>query len=98
MSDELLMQTFVEEAREYLDEVEPSLIELKEVSEATGEADSDILDGVFRLFHSIKGSASFLQFDTITGVTHEAETLLDLFRQRAMKLTVRHVGLLCRTI
>ena len=56
-----------------------------------------ILNAIFRLFHSLKGTATFLDFQAIIGVTHEAETLLDIFRKGKAEITPYHVDLLCRT-
>ncbi len=98
MSDDVLIHTFVEEAREYIDEAEPSLIELRQASAASGAVDSEILDRIFRLFHSMKGSAGFLQLDTIGAVTHEAETVLDHFRNGRLSISEDSVTLLCRAL
>ncbi len=55
------------------------------------------MNAVFRLFHSLKGTASFLELDNIIKVTHEAETLLDIFRKGKANVSKQHVDLLCRT-
>ncbi len=89
---------FTQEARDYLDEVEPALIEISEASSDTGGADSELINGVFRLFHSMKGSAGFLQLNTVAQVTHEAETLLDKIRKGKAVLTLEITQLLCRTL
>ncbi len=89
---------FTQEARDYLDEVEPALIEISEASSDTGDADSELINGVFRLFHSMKGSAGFLQLNTVAQVTHEAETLLDKIRKGKAVLTLDITQLLCRTL
>ena len=89
---------FTQEARDYLDEVEPALIEISEESNDSGCTDSELINGVFRLFHSMKGSAGFLQLNTVAAVTHEAETLLDKIRKGKAVLTVEITQLLCRTL
>ena len=81
MVDTDLLQSFVEEGRESLDEVEPMLVELGQGVERGEEADQEILASIFRLVHSFKGSSSFLELNTVTSVTHQGETLLDLFRK-----------------
>ena len=85
------------ESRELLDEVEPQIIELEQMVSTAGSIDEGLLNGVFRLFHTLKGSASFLDLQTIIDVTHAAETLLDYFRSRQVMVTSQHVDLLCRT-
>ena len=93
-----LILGFTQEARDYLDEVEPALIEISEKADSTGEPDSELINGVFRLFHSMKGSAGFLQLNTVAAVTHEAETLLDKIRKGKATLTLETTQLLCRTL
>ena len=93
-----LILGFTQEARDYLDEVEPALIEISEESDSSGSSDSELINGVFRLFHSMKGSAGFLQLDTVAAVTHEAETLLDKIRKGKALLTVETTLLLCKTL
>ena len=94
-----LIQEFVLEAREYIDEVEPILIEIYNGSEkSTGKVDSELINSVFRMFHSMKGSAGFLSLTTIAGITHEAETLLDKVRNGKLTLNVQNTATLCKTI
>ncbi len=97
-SDLELILGFTQEARDYLDEVEPALIEISEASDDSDNVDSELINGVFRLFHSMKGSAGFLQLNTVAEVTHEAETLLDKIRKGKAVLTVEITQLLCRTL
>ncbi len=88
---------FVNSSRELLDDVEPQIIALEKSSNAYGEVDPEILNTIFRLFHTLKGTASFVDLQTITSVTHEAETLLDIFRKEKISLRTEHIDLLCRT-
>jgi two-component system chemotaxis sensor kinase CheA len=92
-----LIQGFVEEGREMLDDVEPQLVELETLADESGEVDPEIINTIFRLFHSLKGGAGFLDLDTVQKVTHEAETLLDMFRKGKGKLSSEHIDLLNRT-
>ncbi len=92
-----MVKYFVADSRELLDDVEPQIIAMEEKALSLGEVDQEVLNTVFRLFHSLKGSASFLDLQTITSVTHEAETLLDLFRKGETVISPEHVDLLIRT-
>jgi len=92
-----LLAGFVEESLEMLDEVEPLLIELEKNSDESGEVDPEVLNTIFRLFHSMKGSAGFLDLITVNGVTHVAETLLDMFRKGVASILGGHIDLLNRT-
>ncbi|MBN2712303.1 MAG: chemotaxis protein CheA [Planctomycetes bacterium] len=98
MIDDSLISDFVAEGREMLDEVEPKLIELQQMFEATGEMDMDVIGTIFRLFHSMKGSAGFLGLNNVSSVTHEAETLLDLFRKGKATMKQEHTDLFCRSL
>ena len=91
--DDGLIREFIRESREMLDEAEVKFVEL----DSGQVADVDVINAVFRMFHSIKGSAGFLNFPNILLVTHEAESLLTLFRKGKVKFLPCHTELLCRT-
>ena len=93
-----MIQDFVTESRDLLDEIEPQIIELEQVVAAAGKIDEKLLNAIFRLFHTVKGSASFLDLQAVIQVTHEAETLLDYFRTGQLSVTSEHVDLLCRVV
>ena len=84
-----IIQEFATESRDMIDQLEPAIIELGQNS------DPETLNAIFRLFHSMKGSAGFLEFDHMTRVAHAAENLLDLIRNGEIKLVPNHVTLLC---
>ncbi|MGI6491241.1 MAG: chemotaxis protein CheA [Pelotomaculum sp.] len=92
-----MVKFFVAESRDLLDEVEPQIIALERDAASSGKVDESIIGAIFRLFHSLKGSASFLGFQTVAKVTHEAETLLDIFRNGEAVLDSGHVDLLINT-
>ncbi|MGD9848784.1 MAG: chemotaxis protein CheA [Desulfuromonas sp.] len=89
-SDQIeIILEFVQESQDMIEQLEPTIIELGQ------KADQETINAVFRLFHSMKGSAGFLEFNHITTVAHAAESLLDLVRSGKMVLQADHVGLLC---
>jgi len=90
-----IIDYFLTESRESVAEVEPLLIELEEEG---GQPDKATIDTIFRLFHSMKGSAGFLEFGHVEGVTHHAETLLDLVRTSQLAFNVEVVDVLCRAL
>ncbi|MDR2705168.1 MAG: Hpt domain-containing protein, partial [Planctomycetaceae bacterium] len=98
MNDMSLILEFVQEAREYIDEIEPTLIEINNGATDAGTVDAELINSVFRLFHSMKGSAGFLSLTTVTSVTHEAETLLDKIRNGKSSLTVQITATLCKAL
>ncbi len=57
--------------------------------------DGTTMNAIFRLFHSMKGSAGFLELDHVTRVAHTAENLLDLIRNGGVRMQAEHVNLLC---
>ncbi|HEB88374.1 MAG TPA: chemotaxis protein CheA [Deltaproteobacteria bacterium] len=89
---------FVVESREMIGEVEPVLVELETEAENSGEIDMSQIDAIFRAFHSMKGSGGFLDLDNLVAVTHQAESLLDLFRKGRAKLEPRHITVLCKAM
>ncbi len=92
-----LLLAFVEEGNELLDESEPLLIELETKSNESGEVDGEVINTIFRLYHSLKGGAGFLDLNTLGKVTHVAETLLDLFRKGKASIGSDHVDILNKT-
>lgn len=91
-----LIHSFTAEGMEMIEDVEPSLIELQERTEESGQVDDETLNSIFRLFHTMKGSAGFLDLNTLQGVTHEAETLLDLYRKGVLCPDREHIDLLIK--
>ncbi len=59
--------------------------------------DVDTINSIFRLFHSMKGSAGFLELHNITNAAHTAENLLDLIRSGKIKMEPEHIDLLCQS-
>ena len=76
-----ILLSFVAEGYERLDDSEAQLSRL-------GDGDNTTqLNSVFRLFHSVKGSAGYLGFENIKKLTHEAETMLDVFLKEKVPVT-----------
>jgi len=79
--DEIL-QDFIVETTELLEGLDEDLVALEK-----SPKDADLLNKVFRAFHTIKGSSSFLGFDKITQLTHKLEDLLNSLRRFDLELT-----------
>ncbi|MDH4224468.1 MAG: chemotaxis protein CheA [Deltaproteobacteria bacterium] len=94
-TDESIIHEFVVESMDMIDQIEPKLIEISN-QPAHESADFDTIHTVFRLFHSMKGSAGFMNLKTVQSVTHETETFLDLVRNGKIGLTNEHINLLFR--
>ena len=79
-NDEVFI-AFVEESREHLSTLEEDIIGL----ETDGQAiNNDLVNKVFRVAHSIKGTAAFLALDKIKDLAHAMESLLGLFRDHLL--------------
>lgn len=74
LEDEIL-QDFLVEAAEILEQMNEQLIELEKSPE-----DSELLNSIFRGFHTVKGGAGFLALDGMVGVCHIAEDVFDVLR------------------
>lgn len=77
-----LIQDFIAESREHVESAEAALIELENTPD-----NNEILNQIFRSFHTIKGMAGFLNLTDINGLAHAAENLLDLARKNQLVLT-----------
>jgi two-component system chemotaxis sensor kinase CheA len=75
-------ETYREEARELLGELETALLELEKVP-----ADGELIGRVFRAMHTIKGSGAMFGFDDIAAFTHDVETVYDLVRSGRIPVT-----------
>lgn len=75
LNDEI-MQDFLLEAGEILELLNEQTVELE-----SNPDDKDLLNAVFRSFHTIKGGAGFLGIDALVTVCHTAENVFDVLRQ-----------------
>ena len=74
-SDDEILQDFLVEAGEILERLNEELVELEQSPD-----DNDLLNAVFRGFHTIKGGASFLSLDGLVQVCHRAEDVFNVLR------------------
>lgn len=86
-----IVDSFISEGLDLIENAEDKIGRLEK------DKDQELVNTIFRMFHSIKGSAGFLQFDNIKNVTHEAETLLDIFRSSKSIPDQHEVDLLYQT-
>ena len=80
--DPELIQAFLVESRELLQEVGQDLVRLE-----SAPADQELLNRTFRALHTIKGTSGFLGFDPIVRLAHGAEDILSSLRQGRLQLT-----------
>jgi two-component system, chemotaxis family, sensor kinase CheA len=80
--DEALLNDFITEALEYIDEIELNVLNMEQNPE-----NKDYVNAVFRPFHSIKGVAGFLNLTEIRDLAHNLENLLDKVRNDEQSVT-----------
>ena len=76
-----LLTEFHAEALDHLQQIEAALLALDEAPD-----DPEALSSIFRSFHTIKGVSGFLHLTPMHTLTHEVEWLLDLARNRKLRL------------
>ncbi|MGX2086250.1 chemotaxis protein CheA [Xanthomonas axonopodis] len=84
-----LMQTFLAESRDLLEDMERHLLEAER-----GEPSPDAVNAIFRAAHTIKGSGGLFDLPQLVGFTHVVESVLDLVRDEALSLSSELIGLL----
>jgi two-component system chemotaxis sensor kinase CheA len=80
-ADEEIIQAFLEESRENLDQLDRDLVELEQ-----RPSDPQLLSQVFRTIHTIKGTCGFLGFHHVEALTHAGENLLGALREGELGL------------
>ncbi|WP_114010652.1 chemotaxis protein CheW [Cohaesibacter intestini] len=73
-----LLREFIEETNESLDVVDVELVKFEQEPN-----NAQILDNIFRLVHTIKGTCGFLGLPRLESLAHAAETLMGKFRDGA---------------
>ena len=84
---------FFEESFEALDSMEAALLKLD-----IGAPDSELINTIFRVAHSIKGGSATFGFAEIASFTHSLETLLDELRSGGMQVTMPMSDLLLKSV
>ncbi len=77
-----ILEDFLVEAFEMIEQLDNDLIELENAPD-----DLDLLNRIFRVAHTIKGSSSFLNFDVLTRLTHNMEDVLNKARKGELAIT-----------
>ena len=74
-ADDEILQDFLVEAGEILEQLSEQLVELENSPD-----DKDLLNAIFRGFHTVKGGAGFLQLTELVDCCHAAENVFDTLR------------------
>ncbi|EPB6959334.1 chemotaxis protein CheA [Pseudomonas aeruginosa] len=75
-ADEEILQDFLVEVGEILEQLSEQLVELESRPD-----DMDLLNAIFRGFHTVKGGAGFLQLNALVECCHIAENVFDILRK-----------------
>jgi two-component system, chemotaxis family, sensor kinase CheA len=81
--------TYLQETEDLLADIEQCALALDE-----GKPAPELVNQLFRAFHTIKGSGAMCGFDRVAKFTHYVETLLDLVRNEAIPVSPRLVELI----
>lgn len=88
-----LIDAFVGETDEILDQIEQTLLRLEHTPE-----NDELLHDIFRGVHTLKGNASCLQFDDLTRFAHVMEELLDGMREGRIEANVARISQLLEAV
>ncbi len=77
-----ILQDFLVESFELVEKLDEDLVELESNPE-----DLELLNGIFRVAHTVKGASSFLNFDVLTHLTHHMEDVLNRARHGELTIT-----------
>ncbi|MCJ8319581.1 MAG: chemotaxis protein CheA [Colwellia sp.] len=81
-ADEEILQDFLIEAGEILELLSEQLVELENDPD-----NADLLNAIFRGFHTVKGGAGFLALNDLVDVCHGAENIFDILRTGKRRIT-----------
>lgn len=79
--DREILEDFLVETGEIMDSLQEQLVDLENNS-----SDPELLNSIFRGFHTIKGGASFLALDNLVDSCHLIENVFDALRKEAIEI------------
>lgn len=88
-----LYQSFVAEAGEGLEQIEVKVLSLEESPD-----DREILNSIFRTFHTLKGTSGFLSMGTIHRISHGTENLLGKLRDGELRVNHQIIDFILHTV
>ena len=84
-----IFEGFLVEATEILESISTDIVEIEKTPE-----DLELINKLFRSFHTIKGTASFMGFTDVAGITHHAEDILNKLRKEELVITQEIIDVL----
>ena len=73
-----IIDDFIVESNELIEKVVQDIVEIEK------NPDDELINGIFRAVHTIKGTSSFLGFNTLSNLSHRAEDVLGRIRKKEM--------------
>ncbi|HBP0807851.1 TPA: chemotaxis protein CheA [Pseudomonas aeruginosa] len=92
-ADEEILQDFLVEAGEILEQLSEQLVELESRPD-----DMDLLNAIFRGFHTVKGGAGFLQLNALEECCHIAENVFDILRKGERRVSSELMDVLLQAL
>ncbi len=93
MENDDLLQDFVVESNEHLEDIESELLAIEGQGD---DFDADLVNKVFRALHSIKGASGFLGLERICELSHSMENVLNSIRNHELTVTSSTVDALLK--
>jgi two-component system chemotaxis sensor kinase CheA len=84
---------FKEEVKEYFERLESGLLLLGQDPD-----NHQVVDEIFRIMHSIKGSGGMFGFDLLSDVTHNLESLYEIFRSKKIQISSEVISFTLKSI
>ncbi len=92
-ADDEILQDFLIEAGEILEHLSEQLVELE-----NNPGDKQLLNAIFRGFHTVKGGAGFLQLDALVNVCHAAENIFDMLRNDKLSINAEVMDVILQAL
>lgn len=93
MAENKALSEFIAEAEELTDNIEKNLLDLSDIFKSGSES-PDIINAIFRDFHSLKGISGMFGFATLSRVAHQLENFLDKIRLGKIDLSNEIIDIL----
>ncbi len=90
--DFVVYNEFVSESVDHLENLESETLDLEE-----GKDQREVIESIFRAFHSIKGAAGFLGLNAVNKLCHECENMLDMLRKGTLYMSSEVSELILKT-
>lgn len=91
--DEDILQDFLVEAGEILELLQEQLVELE-----NNPDDANLLNAIFRGFHTVKGGAGFLSLTELVDACHGAENVFDILRTGKRRVTAELMDVILQAL